>query len=486
MACARDFLEQLEAVDLSSSAPPPALETIKAAVLSRFPELTDMYDAWWKTEKVSLESAYTEATKADSLEQVKTHLKAAAPFMLATHDRNLDKDCSTISELQYAPKTTDFVESSFAAVDWTTRTLCGASMEACLGVAHAMVLKAFVSDGAKQQASASAARKKRQKTGGTSDSDQAAFAEQLEAWDTTSFFKLPPEERWVVIRDLQYRYKTKCVTEPRERLAKHDAAVVDRLKHKAEEHVRLVMNRVIAYQKHNEIVACVSAAALEALRGKHESDKALAEALRDQIRVRQHVYGMKQKDLPAIGSGSGELAVTRLMSELAVVVSEPLPRKPPPPLPYPVRAAHPAPTQTAVALDIEHIHKIAESITELLRLTKEGVFVALRSSAPRTRAGRAAGVPAAGQSRTPSAAQQQLVGEEFEEEGVSWKVLHVGWSEKLEEMVVWYYDVDMAAEAELTDDELDALRKAGELTGPLELSSVAEVRTWIAEWKAGA
>ena len=312
-----------------------ALETIKAAVLSRFPELTDMYDAWWKTEKVSLESAYTEATKADSLEQVKTHLKAAAPFMLATHDRNLDKDCSTISELQYAPKTTDFVESSFAAVDWTTRTLCGASMEACLGVAHAMVLKAFVSDGAKQQASASAARKKRQKTGGTSDSDQAAFAEQLEAWDTTSFFKLPPEERWVVIRDLQYRYKTKCVTEPRERLAKHDAAVVDRLKHKAEEHVRLVMNRVIAYQKHNEIVACVSAAALEALRGKHESDKALAEALRDQIRVRQHVYGMKQNDLPAIGSDSGELAVTRLISELAVVVSEPLPRKPPPHCPTP-------------------------------------------------------------------------------------------------------------------------------------------------------
>ena len=51
---------------------------------------------------------------------------------------------------------------------------------------------------------------------------------------------------------------------------------------------------------------------------------------------------------------------------------------------------------------------------------------------------------------------------------------------------MWYYDVDMAAEAELTDDELDALRKAGELTGPLELSSVAEVRTWIAEWKAGA
>jgi hypothetical protein len=353
-------------------------------------------------------------------------------------------------------------------------------------LATLLVKKAFVSDGAKQQASASAARKKRQKTDGTSDGDQAATAEQLEAWNTTSFPNLPREERWVVIRDLQHRYKTKCVTEPRERLAKHDEAVLDRLKKKAREHERLVMTRVAEYKKHNVIVPCVSAAALDALRGKHESDTALAVALRDQIRVRLHVYGMKQKDLPLIGGGSAELAVARLMSELAGVVSQPLPRKPPPPLPYPVRAAHPAPTQAAVALDIEHIHKIAESINELLRLTKEGVFVALRSAVPRTRAVKAPGVPAARQSRTPSTAQQQLVGEEFEEGGVSWKVLTVEWSGQLEAMVVWYYDVDRAAEAELTDDDLDALRKEGVVTGPLELSSVEEVLSWVAEWNEGA
>jgi hypothetical protein len=176
MACARTFLEQMAAIDLSSGAPPPSLEAIKAAVLLRFPELGVVYGVWWESEKSSLESAYEEATKAETLEMAKAHLKAA-PFMLATHDRNLDKDCSTISELQYAPKTTDFVESSH--VDWTTRTLCGASVEACLGVAHAPVLKIFVSDWAKRQAGAAAVRKKRQKAGGRPDGDQAAIEEQL-------------------------------------------------------------------------------------------------------------------------------------------------------------------------------------------------------------------------------------------------------------------------------------------------------------------
>jgi hypothetical protein len=103
-----------------------------------------------------------------------------------------------------------------------------------------------------------------------------------------------------------------------------------------------------------------------------------------------------------------------------------------------------------VALDIEHIHKIAHAIIELLKLTTEGVFLARRSTAPRARAAGAPRVAAARRFKTPTAAQQQLVREDFEDEGVSWKVLHVEWSEQLEEMVVWYYDVDMAAEAEFS------------------------------------
>jgi hypothetical protein len=54
-------------------------------------------------------------------------------------------------------------------------------------------------------------------------------------------------------QDLQHRYKSKCVIEERARLAKHDSAVLARLKHKAAEHVRLVENRVVECYLYNEI-----------------------------------------------------------------------------------------------------------------------------------------------------------------------------------------------------------------------------------------
>jgi hypothetical protein len=83
------------------------------------------------------------------------------------------------------------VESAFAHVDWTTRTLCGASVAACLGVAHAAVLKAFASEGEKKQVSAAAARKKTKQSGELSNKGDEAAAEEMEKWDTTSFFKIP-------------------------------------------------------------------------------------------------------------------------------------------------------------------------------------------------------------------------------------------------------------------------------------------------------
>ena len=48
--------------------------------------------------------------------------------MIATHQRNLDKDFSEISELKYAPKTSDLVKSGFAHVDLAVSTLCGAGV----------------------------------------------------------------------------------------------------------------------------------------------------------------------------------------------------------------------------------------------------------------------------------------------------------------------------------------------------------------------
>jgi hypothetical protein len=46
-------------------------------------------------------------------------------------------------------------------------------------------------------------------------------------------------------------------------------------------------------------------------------------------------------------------------------------------------------------------------------------------------------------------------------------------------VVVWYYDVAMAADLELDEDEINIARKTGVALAPLECPSTCEVRRWI-------
>ena len=56
----------------------------------------------------------------------------------------------------------------------------------------------------------------------------------------------------------------------------------------------------------------------------------------------------------------------------------------------------------------------------------------------------------------------------------------------MEEIVVWYYDVEMAIDAELSEEEMEEARKAGELLAPVEVSCIKEVINWIAEHNRGS
>ena len=70
-----------------------------------------------------------------------------------------------------------------------------------------------------------------------------------------------------------------------------------------------------------------------------------------------------------------------------------------------------------------------------------------------------------------------LVGSEFEEDGVQWKVLAVDWSDDDAAMVVWYYDIKVA---DMEEEEMKKMRiadRAGEVSA-LEFSSVPEVKKW--------
>ena len=68
---------------------------------------------------------------------------------------------------------------------------------------------------------------------------------------------------------------------------------------------------------------------------------------------------------------------------------------------------------------------------------------------------------------------------DFEEDIIDWRVLAVEWDGAAEEMVVWYYDVDMAADACYTEEDMHLARAEGLDLEPLELSSVKEVKQWI-------
>jgi hypothetical protein len=109
--------------------------------------------------RVGAVPAKQEVAQRDSWSLLSPFLSAAAPVMLATHARNLDKDCVGNSELEYEPINTDFVESGLAHLDRATRTLCGAGMDSCIGVAHASMLGAFQNAVGWRKAANAAAKK---------------------------------------------------------------------------------------------------------------------------------------------------------------------------------------------------------------------------------------------------------------------------------------------------------------------------------------
>ena len=56
-----------------------------------------------------------------------------------------------------------------------------------------------------------------------------------------------------------------------------------------------------------------------------------------------------------------------------------------------------------------------------------------------------------------------------------------GWCCVLEKVAVWCYDVEMANEAELSEEEIEEARKAGELPAPVVFSDIEEVKKLIRE-----
>ena len=133
----------------------------------------------------------------------------------------------------------------------------------------------------------------------------------------------------------------------------------------------------------------------------------LAEALRQQIRVRLHVHGIKAPALPYIGAKPGaseEDEAARLRTAFAGLVQLTLPARPGAPASYPVRGAAAAPPALAVQLDFGHMRGIFTAWNELAPLPNDnGAFKAPRASSAKPWAKRARGPMAPKPPKAPKA-----------------------------------------------------------------------------------
>ena len=106
--------------------------------------------------------------------------------------------------------------------------------------------------------------------------------------------------------------------------------------------------------------------------------------MKDQIRIRIHVYRIKAAEMPNMEkSGLGQKGnAERLLEELAPVVEKRLPRKPPEPSPYPERADHAAETGEAAQLKEDYMKEFQQAWKDVMEMTKSGTF-----TAPKRRSG---------------------------------------------------------------------------------------------------
>ena len=140
-----------------------------------------------------------------------------------------------------------------------------------------------------------------------------------------------------------------------------------------------------------------------------------------------------------------------------------------------------APTELAKKLLVEYGKRMREAWVQLGEYMNKGVFRLPRRAVAEGRKRRARKPRAAPAPRAPTARQRAAVlGKDFENEGVQWRVLDVKWSAEYSEIVVFYYDVEDADEEELKAiDATDDFEGCG--LDAVEMSTLSEVMKWIKE-----
>jgi len=302
------------------------------------------------------------------------------------------------------------------------------------------------------------------------------------AWRVKSF---PADERWSLLRDIQYRFKELYRDKPLADLEAHNNA--KRQRQIIEMEQRNEKRCALSYAKYKDHAMVTTEQGLTQLQAKHAA-KTLGttkdfyiEALRDQLRAREHVYDQtKLKDkLPAIGSNSTFEEVKRIEDGLKPLFALPLFARHSPTAALPTRERYQAvaPTELAKVLLVKYAKKMREEWVKLGDCMDKGDFTLPRRPVQEGRQNMAR-APRAPRVRAPTQRQRAAVeGKEFEEEGAMWRVLDVAWSGDYQEMVVFYYDIGGVSE-----EELKGIEDTGDFAlsefGAVEVSAFKEVLKW--------
>ena len=87
--------------------------------------------------------------------------------------------------------------------------------------------------------------------------------------------------------------------------------------------------------------------------------------------------------------------------------------------------------------------------------------------------------PKAPKPRAPSASERALEGEEYEEDGVEWKVLTVRWCADSGALVVWYFDNLEAEKGEISKEGKVGAIESCAVFDRFGISRVRKTKQWV-------
>ena len=226
--------------------------------------------------------------------------------MVASLRRNLDQDLSGNERVLNAPISTNFVESGFGVFDSLFNKPGAPAVEQACGQAQSRMMHTMANTSELEKQAEATVKKRLCRGVGVSTKDEKWLQQKRE--HTNWRQALPREKRFQILKSLQrnLRVHAQQRREKREEVANK---AIERKKQGVEAAVNRRLRAIAKYCKHESTVPITTEGQFVAFKGTHAASgdpvNAWGELLRNQTRVRMHVYErVSEQQLPRLGSGS--------------------------------------------------------------------------------------------------------------------------------------------------------------------------------------